>query len=1036
MSTSPRHHSFALLRSPLLPIDCLITQWQEADRSETDVLFQQLTSPVVEKALYVASPALYRIWQDWRDGVIAIPPLTARLALWRYIIRMSSRSTPFGLFAGVSTVKLTEHTCGDGSTNEVDEATRPDMGWLTTLINIIEQQPTIRYQLRYRPNNSLYQLGNQYRYSDYTILNGQRSFFINSVEQDTLLDTVLAYAQKESEGATGEQLIKLIKQQFRQSTEEATEYVDELINAHLLISELEPGVTGELPMDRLLTQLRPVPTAAAIARQLKGLHAIINKSSLPVAEREQTAERMRRMLGDACPPGDVLQTDMVRSSDAITVSERVVSQIGQQLTQLMPLRFTGQPTDLRTFAERYYARFGGQAQPLLVALDHESGIGYGPRSAQGGAGQSSLLQQLMAQVRRPTSATGDRLDPLRLKLLTNFLQTDQPQIITDGDLAAAAVTAPATSLSRSWSALGELYGTDAEAIDKGDYQFLLKSASGPSGVSLMARFCGSSNSLTSEVQRVVDWEAGQQPNRLLAELVHLPAGRIGNVVARPTLRAFEIPYLTPSSVDDAHTLPLSDLWVRVPDGKTVELWSKKHDRQVLPRNTTAHNYHGSDDIYRFLSDLNHQDESLSLRWSWGTLADQPALPRVTHKRIILARAQWTINKQKWPSAASMMAALTQATSLPRYVALVEADNELLLDLDITICQQLLYAELAKREQVRIVEWLATPSSCWLTCDGQRYTSELVIPFTSSAPPLPTRQSPFRLMADLAVQRTFLPGSEWLYVKVYAGEQTADELLSHVVKPFVHHAVAQRLVTCWFFIRYHDPKPHLRLRLRCPPKDNAALLNWLMTELNPWVDASRVQRVQVDTYERELERYGARTIDLCEQLFWQDSEWNLNWVAIRDEFDEDQQWWVACQRGNQLLDAFGLSLDEKDKLMTSLQERFLTENGANVSLRKQLNEQYRAWFGRLSSLEISSVDTLAELSADTYRLIAQLREIMARHPSEGPSQADRIIALLHMLFNRFFTNGQRFSEGVVYHFLARRYAAETARKQPKHLPVDA
>ncbi|RYF53794.1 MAG: Subtilin biosynthesis protein spaB, partial [Cytophagaceae bacterium] len=409
---------------------------------------------------------------------------------------------------------------------------------------------------------------------------------------------------------------------------------------------------------------------------------------------------------------------------------------------------------------------------------------------------------------------------------------------------------------------------------------------------------------------------------ILAELVHLPAGRIGNVVGRPTLRLFEIPYLTPASVDEDHTLALADLWVQVPDGKTVELWSKKRNKQVLPRNTTAHNYHNSDDIYRFLSDLSHQEESLSLRWSWGTLAEQPALPRITYKKIILARAQWTIKRQKWPSAVSMMETLTQTTSLPRYVALIEADNELFLDLNVELCQQLLYAELTKRKQVRIVEWLGAPSSCWLTRGGQRYTSELVIPFTNNAPLLPTRQSPFRGMADLTVQRTFLPGSEWLYVKVYAGEQTADELLSHVVKPFVAEATAQGLLSYWFFIRYHDPNPHLRLRFRCQPQDNHTVLDRLVDRLKPLVNAGRVQGVQVDTYERELERYGAKTIDLCEQLFWQDSEWSLRWVSVWDEYEEDQRWWIACQRADGLLNAFGLSMNEKSRLMTGLQERFL------------------------------------------------------------------------------------------------------------------
>lgn len=41
-----------------------------------------------------------------------MPTQEAQLALWRYIIRMSSRSTPFGLFAGVSKEVMGSGTIG------------------------------------------------------------------------------------------------------------------------------------------------------------------------------------------------------------------------------------------------------------------------------------------------------------------------------------------------------------------------------------------------------------------------------------------------------------------------------------------------------------------------------------------------------------------------------------------------------------------------------------------------------------------------------------------------------------------------------------------------------------------------------------------------------------------------------------------------------------------------------------------------------------------------------------------------------------
>lgn len=31
-----------------------------------------------------------------------------------------------------------------------------------------------------------------------------------------------------------------------------------------------------------------------------------------------------------------------------------------------------------------------------------------------------------------------------------------------------------------------------------------------------------------------------------------------------------------------------------------------------------------------------------------------------------------------------------------------------------------------------------------------------------------------------IQRTFIPGSNWLYIKIYGGEKTLDMLLSHEI----------------------------------------------------------------------------------------------------------------------------------------------------------------------------------------------------------------------------------------------------------------
>ena len=109
---------------------------------------------------------------------------------------------------------------------------------------------------------------------------------------------------------------------------------------------------------------------------------------------------------------------------------------------------------------------------------------------------------------------------------------------------------------------------------------------------------------------------------------------------RPSFRKYEIPILTFSGVDDEHTISLSDLMISVKDGRIL-LRSKKLNKEVVPRNTNAHNY-STDTIpyYHFLCDLQHQDSTLRLNWDWGMLREFKFLPRVKYGKTILSKAQY------------------------------------------------------------------------------------------------------------------------------------------------------------------------------------------------------------------------------------------------------------------------------------------------------------------------------------------------------------------------------------------------------------
>ena len=100
-----------------------------------------------------------------------------------------------------------------------------------------------------------------------------------------------------------------------------------------------------------------------------------------------------------------------------------------------------------------------------------------------------------------------------------------------------------------------------------------------------------------------------------------------------------------------------------------------------------------------------------------------------------------------------------------------------------------------------------------------------------------------------IQRKFIPGSQWLYFKIYTGVKTADEVLAHTIRPFLRELYAERWIDGSFFIRYNDPDFHIRLRLHIDRFENyAPIFRRFEALFQPLVENGAVIRVLCDTYE--------------------------------------------------------------------------------------------------------------------------------------------------------------------------------------------
>src|SRR5262249_57327315 len=100
----------------------------------------------------------------------------------------------------------------------------------------------------------------------------------------------------------------------------------------------------------------------------------------------------------------------------------------------------------------------------------------------------------------------------------------------------------------------------------------------------------------------------------------------------------------------------------------------------------------------------------------------------------------------------------------------------------------------------------------------------------------------------------------------------EEGVGQVVGRGVARGSAAGDIDGWFFIRYGEPEWHLRLRLHGRPERlHAQVLPVLQAAAAPLLGDGRLWRLQLDTYQREIERYGGpEGMLLAERLFHADS----------------------------------------------------------------------------------------------------------------------------------------------------------------------
>lgn len=1028
-------HKF-LVRIPLLPYTSLVELLGLSTKEFEDQFLLITKNPSFRLAILISSISVYEQLLAWETGKILDEKRINKLkaSLFKYLIRASTRPTPFGMLAGSFIGGFNDQTEMQlmAGKDSLSLSVLPDMHLLDRMRQNMCASGMPDSSLKYYSNPTLYPVGERLRYIEYSqSVSAARNFQYSSVDGNYYLNQILEVTKN---GAQIDQLIEvLVKNDIVR--EDAMEFISELIANMIILSELELSSSPKSYRNILKTFMESRENSNAIFKSCSDHLDQIDKLSgrVDLAGFEDAILRLSKVY-----PSDnqtLIQVNLFKKTIRNTITKGLASNIHEAFDIMTLLSSQEELVELKEFKDAFLARYEGRFVRLVDALDPENGLGYPPRDKTK-AFNDNVIENIDFD-----SLSESVFPRARTTKIEEFLQTIYFDAIHAGNYTVdlkeydlsplQSSKIPIHELSDSFYLASELYSKSAKDLDRGQFSLFIKQFVGPSSARITSRFSDDPE-IREFTREIIKTEEAGYENVVFAEINHVPQARQANIISFSEIRSFEIPFVIAKDLSKPDVIELRDILIGFRDGK-LRLFSQKIKKEIIPCLTNSFNYSlDSIPIYRLLCDFQLQC-AFNLSWTWGAFHASKFLPRVSYGNVILARAKWQVDIPGDVTSLvvkEIILKLRQDLQLPRYLSLTEKDTALLIDIENDKSIELL-TDFAKRHQKLVVEEsLVTSEPNFITDNTGAYNGEFIFALSKSIKSL---QPMPEVSPESQGEYIFLPGSTWLYFKIYCGVKASDHILDSLCEK-CQGLIENQFIDKWFFLRFADPDYHIRLRLNGQQDFHNTALNALLPLLSQLKSEGQIIGYSINSYERELNKYPICIAPECEDFFFHDSNSIIKILHLLSfNFGDKRSWLVALKSIDVFLNDFGLSLSSKLMFVKEAATYYFAEFGLSKDKKfvKSVNRKYAENKALIEGLlcadefadfsDFKNVFTIR--SSELSPIVSQIKSKIG----DSISLNELIGNLLHMHFLRFFKTKQRLKEAIVYKTLQLYYVSQSIRQ---------
>ncbi|MGZ1839199.1 lantibiotic dehydratase [Staphylococcus argenteus] len=967
MNTIYEPSSICMIRTPLLSVEFFNLFLNTEQIKYSDL---QLNAQMKESIL-TTTFNLYRTLQKINFDGDNKKVRDAKESLLKYLIRMSTRPTPFGLLSGINIGHFVNEPTRLKVGNSIQKYVKVDGEWLYKLISYIESNDEYYQNLKVIWNNKAHIV------NDRIYLNEQSAIYLNnnkdtsfSIKNSELLMFIKTTVMHNN--ITFSNLAEKINQEFEiHDISKVKAYIHNLVSKEIIYSTIRPPLTNNDNLNYILNKLSlHNDDYVEKIREIQKLISAYEKTAIGFGEKlyKDIVQHMKALF--KCK--NYLQIDTKIDMINNQLHQDIATNISEAAYLLWLLsRNNIGFTDLKVLHNRFIEKYG--FEQLVNVKDLLSDItGFG----------TTIFQE--------DETDGNNIVMLKQKFLHALKNSDEivinekdvESLINDNEINPYHAPMSADVYAEIY--LGRFYNQYNELI-----------VISPITVSLNAgaTFGRFHHLIETETLEKLEHEKAHYYQKMMRDdnvemisLNNIPKyPRNHNVLTNHDSYEYSL-NLGSSNSDSKYEVNLDDIYVGSTFNK-LYLYSCQLNKRLLFESNNMFNFLKESNLYRLLREISMESVKSIEPMNDVSIDSFSYSPRIRYKNVILKPAYWKINEMVLPLPKNeewdqQFLKYKQQFNIPTMVNLVYGDNKLLLNLSLVNHRYLLMKEYKKHKRVRLVETFLPQSK-------NDYVYEIVTPvFKKTAYCGPEIEIPKYKNTDIEYDK------EWFALHIYIDKSSQNTFIVDKLYPFVKRLKEDKYIDKYFLMRYIKQGDFLKLRFY----RNDENYNEIYSILKDWLSFVRqtteVSDYEFVSYEPEFFRYGGKnTINEIESFFEYDTNLAVN--IIEKDFKFERPFIVAVSI-MYLFEKLAVTFDERMEIVNN----YVPTSYKSKEIRPFKNELV------MISNPSNNFENMAKHYSNIYQVLKNGDQIL-NNLNEGLKQSlttkkSRIIgSLIHMRCNRIF-----------------------------------